>query len=222
MTPPPHESSMNDLKSLIATDLAASNALAARITQLRFDIANGKPLPDKKVDLMERSNKDMTKDLVSRVEKIENAASLDARGARNALHATDREMLQALNARLAICDLQAMRLAELRDVEVMARSTMRKAEEKAKAEPDMSKAEPEEEIVAERKPRDGEDVEKASEHDSVSPSSDSEDEDSGSENFSDCEIDKSAWPLLYQILDVYPDTLNSDIEPLLNRHLFHC
>jgi hypothetical protein len=100
------------LNSLVATDLAASNELAERITQLRLDIANGKPLPPKKVDLTERSNRDMVKDLVSRVEKIETSAELDA---------TDRETLQALNARLAVCDLQAMRLAELRDLEVGAR-----------------------------------------------------------------------------------------------------
>jgi hypothetical protein len=142
MTSPSRETSTSDLKSLIAADLAASNELAARITQLRLDIADGKPLPDKKVDLMERSNKDMTKDLVSRVEKIESSA--------DALDATDREMLQALNARLAVCDLQAMRLAELRDVEVMARSTQQKASEQDEVKLEKSVAEPEEEVVGER------------------------------------------------------------------------
>lgn len=116
-TPPSRNFDTNELKSLIAQDLAASNELAARITQLRQDIGHGKPLPPKKVDLMEQSNKDMTKDLVARVEKVESAANLNA---------ADREMLQALSARLAICDLQAMRLAELRDLELIARGTKEK------------------------------------------------------------------------------------------------
>ena len=115
MSTPSHETSTEELKALIAHDLAASNELANRIEQLRIDVAEGKPLPSKKVDLVERSNKDMTKDLVSRIEEIESTSTLDA---------MDREMLQALNARLAVCDLQAMRLAELRDVEFTARSTM--------------------------------------------------------------------------------------------------
>lgn len=59
-----------DLRSLIARDLAASNELSSRIDQMRTDIAAGIPLPAKKVDLMERSNKDMTRDLVARLEKI--------------------------------------------------------------------------------------------------------------------------------------------------------
>jgi hypothetical protein len=161
---------------------------------------------------MERSNKNMTKDLVSRVEKIE--------GSPDALDATDREMLQTLNARLAVCDLQAMMLAELRDVEVMARSTQQKASEQPEVKPDTSAAEPEEEIVGEHKPHYEKDVEEVGEHDSDSASG-SEDEDSGSEYFEECEIDKSGWPLLYRIMDVDPDTMNSDVEPLLNRYVSH-
>jgi hypothetical protein len=215
MTTPSRETSTSDLKSLIAADLAASNELASRITQLRLDIADGKPLPDKKIDLMERSNKDMTKDLVSRVEKIESSVE--------ALDATDREMLQALNARLAVCDLQAMRLAELRDVEVMARGTQRKAAEQHEVKLEKSEVEPEEHLPppGERTSHDEDDVEGTGEHGSDS-ASDSEDKDSGSEYFEDCEIDKSGWPLLYQILDVDPDTMTSDIEPLLNRYVAHC
>ena len=127
-----HETNTAELKALIARDLAASNELADRVSQLRIDIAEGKPLPSKKVDLMEQSNRDMTKELVSRVEKIESTPDLDA---------TDREMLQALNARLAVCDLQAMRLAELRDVEVTARSTMHKESPEPKAKFDAGAAE---------------------------------------------------------------------------------
>lgn len=232
-TPPPPtpetNTNMEAFISLIATDLAASNALADRISQLRLDIAEGKPLPDKKVDLMERSNKDMTKDLVSRVEKIESSdAPLDA---------NDREMLQALNARLAVCDLQAMRLAELRDVEVSARSTMQKGVVKEEAK-NVEANEEEEEVEAEAKPDTsprtkfeeqksserelhGEDgVERDSEYDSESDSH-TEDEDSGSAYSDDLGIDKSDWPLLYRIMDVDPDTLGRDIEPLLNKYVTH-
>jgi hypothetical protein len=97
----------------------------------------------------------MTKDLVSRVEKIESSVE--------ALDATDREMLQALNARLAVCDLQAMRLAELRDVEVMARGTQRKAAEQHEVKLEKSEVEPEEHLPppGERTSHDEDDVEAA-------------------------------------------------------------
>lgn len=31
------------------------------------------------------------------------------------------------------------------------------------------------------------------------------------------EIDKSGWPLLYKIMDVGPETLDSDIKPMLEK-----
>jgi hypothetical protein len=65
------ENNIAEMHSLIARDLAASNEVAKRITQLRQDIADGKPQPSKKFDLLERSNKNMTKELVLRVERIE-------------------------------------------------------------------------------------------------------------------------------------------------------
>lgn len=103
--------SIADLRALAERDLEASNELQVRIERLRKDIADGKKLPKKKIDLMEVSNKDMTKELVTRIEQIE----------ANTTTATDREMLQALNARLTVCDIQAMRLAELRELEREAR-----------------------------------------------------------------------------------------------------
>ena len=140
--PPSSELDTTELKSLIARDLAASNEVAARITQLRLDIEDGKPLPSKKVNLMEQSNKDMTKDLVLRVEKIESAANIEA---------ADRELLQALNARLAVCDLQAMRLAELRDLEFFATGTKAKAFLDAEAGSSVKTTmEPEEQLSAGR------------------------------------------------------------------------
>jgi hypothetical protein len=200
-----HETNTTELKSLIARDLAASNELADRISQLRIDIAEGKPLPSKKVDLMEQSNRDKTKELVSRVEKIESASDLDA---------TDREMLQALNARLAVCDLQAMRLAELRDVEVTARSTMQKEPPEPEAKSDAGAAEHDADEHSAHGGDGQEDEEEKStnrDRDSASASK------TGSEYSDEPEIDKSHWPLLYQIMDVDPVTLDRDIEPMLNK-----
>lgn len=202
MASPSQETNTAELKALIARDLAASNELADRISQLRVDIAEGNPLPSKKVDLMERSNKDMTKDLVSRVEKIENAAPLDA---------TDREMLQALNARLAVCDLQAMRLAELRDVEVSARSTMQK-------EPSVHEAKSAENTVeddAGDHTVNIEDEEDTGENETDSDSASASE--THSEYSEEPEIDKSHWQLLYKIMDVDPETLDSDIKPMLEK-----
>jgi len=205
MATPSRETNIAELKALIAHDLAASNELADRISQLRIDIAEGKPLPSKKVDLMERSNKDMTKDLVSHVEKIESGSDLDA---------TDREMLQALNARLAVCDLQAMRLAELRDVEVSARSTMKKEALEPDAKSDTNAAEHDavEDDIDEHAAH-VEDEEEIGENDSDSASGSK----THSEYSDEPEIDKSHWPLLYQIMDVDPETLDRDIEPMLNK-----
>jgi hypothetical protein len=198
------------LNSLVATDLAASNELAERITQLRLDIANGKPLPPKKVDLTERSNRDMVKDLVSRVEKIETSAELDA---------TDRETLQALNARLAICDLQAMRLAELRDLEVGARMGRKVIGLRAEG---VEEEEEEEDGLSDG---DGDDFERVGEHDSNSAcDSHSEDDDNNTTSStysSDLSPNTTTWPLLYRILDVDPGVSGSDIKPMLTRYLIH-
>lgn len=205
MSTPLQETNMEELKALIARDLAAFNELADCISQLRIDIAEGKPLPTKKVDLMERSNKDMTKDLVSRVEKIESAPDLDA---------TDREMLQTLNARLAVCDLQAMRLAELRDVEVTARSTMKKetmvSEAKADAKADVAVPEHD---ADERLAHVEDEYEGTGENDSDAASG----SETRSEYSDEPKIDKSNWPLLYQIMDVDPEILDGDIAPMLNK-----
>jgi hypothetical protein len=210
MSSPSPSTTTAELKALIALVFLASNELADRISQLRIDIAEGKPLPSKKVDLMERSNKDMKKDLVSRVEKIESAPDLDA---------TDREMLQALNARLAVCDLQAMRMAELRDVEVSARSTMKKEALEVEGKSDRGAVENDVDDHsahiddADEHAAHAEDEEETGENDSDSASA----SETHSEYSDEPEIDKSHWPLFYQIMDVDPDTLDRDIEPLLNK-----
>lgn len=209
---PSRDFDTNELRSLIAQDLAASNELAARITQLRQDIEDGKSLPPKKVALMEQSNKDMTKDLVARVEKIERAANLDA---------ADREMLQVLNVRLAVCDLQTMRLAELRDLELIARGTKKKVFLDAKAGPSAT-VEPEEELSPGhgpvRKTEEDEDFVFVSQEEDAESSFDGsnlDEEKAGSEYSDEPQIDKSGWPLLYRIMNVDPDTMAMDMERLL-------
>ena len=55
--------------------------------------------------------------------------------------------------------------------------------------------------------------EEAGENDSDSTSG----SDTRSEYSDEPEVDKSNWPLLYQIMDVDPETLDRDIEPMLNK-----
>lgn len=99
---------IRELRQIIKVDREASTKLEVRITKVRQDIKNGRRLPEKTVEKMESLNKDMTKELVQHIEKIEE---------QKVLTTTDRELLQALNAQLAICDRSGMQLAELRDLE---------------------------------------------------------------------------------------------------------
>jgi hypothetical protein len=204
-SPIEREKNLAGMHSLIARDLAASNELATRIAQLRKDISEGKPQTPKKVDLLERSNKDMTKELVLRVERIESVPV-------GSLEATDREMLQALSARLAVCDLQAMRLAELRDLEFTARNTKDSAYLEAEVNGGFRATvhEPEEELAIGSKHAveefdcDTQESKRRSEEDSIE------------EDFEEPPIDKTAWPLLYRIMDVDPGTSAADIQPLVH------
>jgi hypothetical protein len=214
MPPTERENNLAEMHSLIARDLTASNELAARITQLRQDIAEGKPQPPKKVDLLERSNKDMTKELVLRVERIESVPV-------GRLEAADREMLQALNARLAVCDMQAMRLAELRDLEFTARNTKERVFLEAEVDEgfDVAGREPEEELAIGNTSKhaiaelDRDTKELRHHNDDRHEGFESSEEDTASE---DPPIDKSAWPLLYQIMNVDPGTSAADIQPLVH------
>ena len=219
MPPTEREKNLAEMHSLIARDLAASNELAARITQLRQDIADGKPQPPKKVDLLERSNKNMTKELVVRVERIESVPV-------GRLEAADREMLQALNARLAVCDMQAMRLAELRDLEFTARHTKERVFLEAEVNEglEMAGREPEEEIAVGNASRHtfaglDRDTEELRHHnDDPHEGFESSEEDTASEDLEDPPIDTSAWPLLYQIMNVDPGTSAADIQPLIHAY----
>jgi len=216
-SPTEREKDIADVQSLIARDLAASNELASRITQLRQDIARGKPQPSKKVDLLERSNKDMTKELVLRVESIESASAGNP-------EAIDREMLQVLNARLAVCDLQAMRLAELRDLEFTARGSRERTYLEAEVVEGSKTVghELEEELAiggSSNRAVDGLECntkEPKPYNDTSRDSFENSEEDATSEDFEEPAIDKSAWPLLYRIMSVDPDTTAAEIQPVVN------
>lgn len=97
-----------NIRQIVRLDMAASDELQMRIDQVRWELKGGIGLQESTVETMENLNKDMTKDLVNHIEKIERS------GAPTPL---DREMLQALSARLALCDRQGMELAELRDLD---------------------------------------------------------------------------------------------------------
>ncbi|KAM0717418.1 hypothetical protein Q7P37_007270 [Cladosporium fusiforme] len=205
-----HAPNTDEMKALIAQDLAASNDLAGRITRLRQDISEGKTLPPKKIDLMERSNKDMTKDTLLRIEKIEEAREISA---------TDREMLQALNARLAVCDLQTMRLAELRDLETAARGEKKREFLEAETNETETPLSPKHagEVAPEEKYASTPDTHaidqcsSTGEHGADSYRGDTTEEEE------DPEIDQSSWPLLYRILSVDPSTKSEDISAAVGK-----
>ncbi|KAK4549046.1 hypothetical protein LTR36_007502 [Oleoguttula mirabilis] len=100
--------SITDLKELVQQDIQTSQALQRRIDAIRTAIAEGTTIPDDNVIDLESESKKMLKDLIVRIEEIEEQPSLTA---------TDRETLQALNARQVVCDKQVMQLAEFRDLQ---------------------------------------------------------------------------------------------------------
>ena len=104
--------SIADLRELIKKDLDASNELQSRIDQLHRDASEGKS-PNVDQTLMNNEHKRIGKDLVLRIEQIEEQKVLEA---------IDREMLQALTARLSVHDLQSARLAQYRDLQLDRRS----------------------------------------------------------------------------------------------------
>lgn len=215
MSTPIHETTIDELKLLTARDQKASDELAVDISQLRIDMTNGVSPPSNTLDLMEQSNKEITRDLNLHMDTI------DAKGDKK--DATDREMLRALNARVNVRDELSMRLAELRDLRLSVRSSKTEpfgytAEKTA----DEAPPEPERRVEPERVVR--------NDHEQVPNQGDYVDDYDGTESersFSvysqndeeEPEIDKSAWPLLYQVMDVDPRTSNADIAAVLNRYV---
>jgi len=100
--------STTELRALVKHDTLESEHLQTRITQLRHDILAGIPMAQGNVlSDVELQAKKMSKDLARRIEDIED---------RDARTSTDREYLQALNARQVVWDRQIMQAAELREL----------------------------------------------------------------------------------------------------------
>ncbi|KAK0290613.1 hypothetical protein LTR35_000044 [Friedmanniomyces endolithicus] len=100
--------STTELRALVKRDTLESEHLQLRIDQLRHDILAGIPMTQGNVlSDVELQAKKMGKDLARRIEEIEG---------KDARTATDREYLQALNARQVVWDRQIMQAAELREL----------------------------------------------------------------------------------------------------------
>ncbi|KAK5126240.1 hypothetical protein LTR85_010475 [Meristemomyces frigidus] len=105
--------SIADLKDLVQQDIQDSQQMQSHIDELRTVIAEGRTIPDvHALQDLESKGRKMLKDLIIRIDKIEDQDSLTA---------TDREMLQALNARQVVCDKQIMQIVEFRDLHWQAR-----------------------------------------------------------------------------------------------------
>ncbi|KAK1082594.1 hypothetical protein LTR33_003813 [Friedmanniomyces endolithicus] len=101
-------STTTELRALVKRDTLESEHLQLRIDQLRHDILAGIPMAQGNVlSDVELQAKKMSKDLARRIEEIED---------KDARTATDREYLQALNARQVVWDRQIMQAAELREL----------------------------------------------------------------------------------------------------------
>lgn len=182
-------------------------------------------MPTKKIDIMERSKKDMAKELMFRIEKIESSASLGP---------TDREMLQALNARLAVCDLQTMRLAEFRDLEVTARSEKSQEIQKPayrheKSIEELSTTAPAALRQAEglttlaRETDHGAQISRETNNDFAAEGQGSDCEDASTDDDDDderSEVDESGWPLLYRILALDPKISADDMSLAADRYVY--
>lgn len=171
--------SIEELRAAAKQDLAASNELQARIDQLR----SGGPeaTTSTGLTLMQQQHKEIGWNLIRDIDLIEDNGNLTA---------TDRTMLQALNAHLAVHDLQTARLAEHRDLLLGSKEWLEAADESDRGVPVAHSSEPVEEIQKSS-------VEDA-EEDDPPPS-------------------KSTWPRLYQILDVDPKTPQHLFHDTLDR-----
>lgn len=217
MSTPARETSIGELKHLTTLDEKASKELAKRISELELDLEEGRSPEHDVFEIVERSNKGIVKDLNDRMEAIS-----ESPGDRTA---TDNEMLRALNDRLSVCDIQTMQLARLRDLQLTVRSSKQKpfgvGEEQKHAN---MATEPEKTVSPEHEVREEASASKHGDH--IGQASDSASEYSDSvysqDEEDEPEVDKSAWALLYQIMDVDPKTSNADIEAVLNRYALYC
>lgn len=208
--------SIADLKTLVMKDLEASNELQTRIDQLRKDVAEGEQQPDQRqVSLMGEEQKRIGKDLVLRIEQIEE---------QNTLTPTDREMLQALNSRLAMHDLQRMRLAEYGDLqrkpeewlayEKLPKDARMATDATPLAAPGSptaplapsaeSRSEPSHDSAPDAETTPASYATRCEQHEEEDDDGYVSNDDAASDEES--EVHKSDWPLLYRIVDVDPAT----------------
>ena len=222
---------IEDLRQLVKKDLEASNELQRRIDRTRNDIAAGEKLNSTEVSLLGVEHKAIGRDLVHRIEQIEQQQNLTA---------DDRNMLQALTARLGIHDLQSARIAELGDL--LAPSEWLKVEEHPKGATSADKERTGSQAMEGTMPRESSppapllepatgssqssELTAGSSPMSLQPtgSYDVIDEDDLADEYiiveeddEDAGVDKSSWPLLYRILDIDPDTPDDDFNDRLER-----
>lgn len=213
MTTPARESNIDELKEFTIRDREDTNKLVERISKLRIAMEEGTSPEVNNLDIMEQSNRDITITLVPRIEAIErNTENQDA---------TDREMLQALNERLWECDRKSSKLAELRDLQLSIRSSTQKpfgVSEESKHDDDST--ETKKTVAPEHKIHEEGSASKHSDHAYDMNDRESEYSDSVySQDEYEPDVDKNAWPLLYQIMDIDPGTSKADIGRLLNRYV---
>ncbi len=213
--------SIEELRKLIQNDIDASNDLQSRIDRLQQDLAEGKKPAIDATSLMSTQHKQIGKDLILHIEQIEAQGKLDA---------TDRTMLQALTARLAVHDLQSARLAEYRDLQLRDEGEgLREWLPKPKksglvSTPVASTADEVDDVenmpVIDRSPATLEDLypdmygpggsaASRGEEELSEPEAQVEnDEFALSDDLDEDVPDKSSWPLLYRIVDIDPKTPN--------------
>lgn len=222
-------SNIEDLRQLVQKDLKASNDLQDRIDRLREAVAAGERPSDAEFGLFGVEHKAIGRDLVHRMEQIEEQKDLTA---------ADRNMLQALTARLGVHDLQSARIAELGDL--LVKNEWLKAEDPprgtepssktrvASTDSQVSTFQQNQEAIHEQKPTIEPLLELVSDSSRSSQSSELtagsslnsplamdswhliEDDDFNNnpveEDNDESTADKSSWPLLYRILNIDPNT----------------
>ncbi|KAK3054900.1 hypothetical protein LTR09_004058 [Extremus antarcticus] len=218
--------SMEDLRALVQKDIAASNELQARIDRLQQQLLDGEQPNLDQTSLMSDEHKSIGRDLILRIDQIEGQERLDA---------TDRMMLQALTARLAVHDLQSARLAEYRDLQLrdgdeMTREWIRHdvevlAENRRRADSEVDKWFPEYDggVVVEipSPPATSKSAKSGlnRETDASIPEIHVEDADQDNDDSSSTSPASKEWPLLYQIMGIDPKTPDDRFKQELDDRL---
>lgn len=212
-----------ELRELIKQDIEDSRELQIQIDKLQYDLEQGNaPRDDNVLGPIESQSKKMSKELARRIEEIEDIPQKSA---------SDREFLQALNARQVAWDRQILQIREMADLIYEARTrgygeaadSLR--EEETDKEQLLSAPGPSAAVLETGSTGSEEAGSNTSECGSGSVADGPEEavydnelqqsnEDVGyDEDFvnyeadeEDIEPDKSKWPLCYRVLDIDPET----------------